>query len=97
MLDSSHIDAMLSSSKGQRPDPTTYMSQAEIDVHLAKFNVGAVRLTQTSNVERYGSAGPEGGFLMPKAEFDRLINEIGGDLGQLENRLGLNPSDLSFS
>ncbi|WP_200881853.1 DUF6862 domain-containing protein, partial [Nitrincola sp. A-D6] len=95
LLSPSQINAILSSPKGQRPDPSTYMSQAEINAHLAKFDDGAVRLTLTSNVERYGNAGPDGGFLMPKSEFDRLVNETGGDLVQLEHRLGLNPGDLT--
>ncbi len=88
-------DEIVATPGGSRPDPSTYMSQAEIDAHLALFDDGAVRLTLTENVERFGNAGPDGGFLMPRAEFDRIVQETGGDLAQLEQRLGLNPGDLT--
>ena len=86
---------IISLPKGQRPDPSTYLSQAEIDAHLSLFDDGAIRITPTANVSSYGNAGPNGGFVLPKSELDRLITETGGDPVKLEQALGLNPGDLS--
>lgn len=88
-------DDILETAKGARPDPSTYMSRAQIDEHLALFDDGAVRITDLSAIEKYGTAGPPGGFVMPKADFDRLVAESGGDLRKLEDALGLNAGSLS--
>jgi len=32
---------------------------------------------------------------MPRSEFNRIVSETGGDLGQIEIRLGLNTGDLT--
>ena len=90
-LSQTKIDEILATPKGQRPDPSTYMSQAEIDEHLARFDNGAVRFRDTA----YDSAGPPGGFVMPRDEFERMVEETGGDLSQIEDRLGLTPGHLS--
>ncbi len=64
-------DFIISLPKGGRPDPLAYMSQADIDGHLALFNDGAVRFTSRSAVERYGTAGNSEAFVMPKCHIPR--------------------------
>ncbi|MCG7626001.1 hypothetical protein MHM97_21805 [Epibacterium sp. Ofav1-8] len=89
------IKEIVGTPKGQRPDPSTYMSKAEIDEHLAKFDDGAVRVTPASAIDQYGTAGPPGGFVMPKSEFDNLVQKSGGNLANIEKRLGLDAGSLS--
>ncbi|WP_433916015.1 hemagglutinin repeat-containing protein [Pectobacterium jejuense] len=88
-LSPSKINEIVNTPKGQRPDPSTYMSKAEIDAHLAKFDDGAVRFTSMNDVKKYGTLGPNNGFVMPKSEFDKLIKESSGNLRVVEQKLGL--------
>jgi filamentous hemagglutinin len=81
--------------KLERPDPTAYLSEAEIDAHLNLFNSGAVRVTPTANISKYGTAGPDGGFVLPKSELARIMQETGGDAAKIERALGLNDGDLT--
>ncbi|MDO5969242.1 hypothetical protein Q4Q35_05425 [Flavivirga aquimarina] len=81
--------------KGSRPNPNTYLDPQYISNHLAKFDDGAVRFTKQSNIDTYGTLGPNDAFTMPKSEYDNLIAETGGDLAQIETKLGLNPGDLT--
>ena len=94
-LSDEKIREILDTPRGQRPDPSTYMTKAEIDEHLAKFDEGAVRITPASAIDQYGSAGPPGGFVIPKSEFDDMLRESGGDLTHIETRLGLDAGTLS--
>ena len=71
------------------PEPSSYLSQEYITNHLAKFDDGAVRFTSREAFEKYGTLGPDGGFALPKSELDRLLTETGGDLRQIESKLGL--------
>jgi len=89
------VDQMVSTPKGERPDPSTYMSQTEIDAHLTQFEGGVTKIKASAPS---GIEGPPGGtFVMPKAEADRLIAEAGGDVRQLEKLLGLKSGDLGAS
>ena len=84
------------SSKLTRPDPSTYMSQADIDAHLSLFDEGAVRFTSRSTIDAEGTIGsPTGTFVMPKKEFDDLLVETGGNLELVEKRLGLTGGQLT--
>ncbi|NJM24268.1 MAG: hypothetical protein HC859_00730 [Bacteroidia bacterium] len=85
----------LNDPKGSRPDPSEYLSQNYIDNHIAKFDDGAVRFTTQSKIDQYGTLGNKEAFTMTKSEFDDIVNETGGDLAQIEQRLGLNPGDLT--
>ncbi|WP_318840425.1 hemagglutinin repeat-containing protein [Pectobacterium polaris] len=96
-LSQSEINEIVNIPKGQRPDPSTYMSKAEMDAHLAKFEDGAVRFTSMSDVKKYGTLGPDNGFVMPKSEFDKLIKESSGNLRIIEKRLGLESGYLGNS
>ena len=88
------LDA-LNKPKGSRPDPSTYLDKDYIDNHLAKFDDGAVRFTKQSSIDKYGTLGSKEAFTMPKSEFDDLFAETGGDLAQIETKLGLNAGDLT--
>ncbi|MCW8915457.1 MAG: DUF637 domain-containing protein, partial [Magnetovibrio sp.] len=79
-----------------RPDPSTYMSDADIDAHLSLFDEGAVRLTSKEIIDVKGTIGPSSGtFVMPKSEFDNLIIDTAGDLTLIEKRLGLSSGQLT--
>ncbi|RNM05341.1 hypothetical protein [Dickeya undicola] len=73
------------------------MSKAEIDAHLAKFDDGAVRFASMDDVKKYGTLGPDNGFVMPKSEFDKLIKESSGNLRVVEQKLGLESGYLGNS
>ncbi|WP_338803383.1 hypothetical protein WDV76_14585 [Xenorhabdus griffiniae] len=91
------INKILSIEKGHRPDPTTYMPKAAIDAHLSKFDDGAIRFTSMNDVKRFGTIGPDKGFVMPKSEFDKLMAESKGNLSIVEEKLGLTKGYLSNS
>ncbi|SLM63231.1 VENN motif pre-toxin domain-containing protein [Dickeya aquatica] len=96
-LSQSKINEIVNTPKGQRPEPSTYMSKAEIDSHLAKFDDGAVRFASMDDVKKYGTLGPDSGFVMPKSEFDKLIKESSGNLRVVEQKLGLESGYLGNS
>lgn len=73
------------------------MSKAEIEAHLAKFDDGAVRFTSKSGISKHGTYGPDGGFVIPKSEFERVMLESKGDLRIVEQKLGLDKGYLSNS
>ncbi|MCX8575547.1 hypothetical protein J3U35_06775 [Gilliamella sp. B2717] len=73
------------------------MSKAEIGAHLAKFDDGAVRFTSKSGISKHGTYGPDGGFVIPKSEFERVMFESKGDLRIVEQKLGLDKGYLSNS
>jgi hypothetical protein len=89
-LDQATIDRIKAIPKGSRPDPSTYMSQDQIDEHLAKFDKGASRFMTQSNLAKYGPSQRDGtSFTMPGSEADALIAKANGDPNALEDALGL--------
>ena len=94
-LSREQFDEILDRPKGDRPSPNEYLDQDFIDAHLELFDEGAVRFTSQDAIDRFGSAGPDSGFVLPKSEYDRLLAETGGDLMALEDALGLDPGFLS--
>lgn len=91
------VREILDTPKPVRPDPSTYLSPERIAAHLRPFEEsGAIRFTPQSSIDRYGTLGPpDGGFIMPRADFERLVEETGGDLGRIEARLQLEPGTLT--
>lgn len=91
------FDQIVATPKGSRPDPSTYMSQADIDAHLQPFrDTGAVRFTQRADFDQYNTIGPPGPtFAIPRSEFDAVMQRTGGDLGKVETELGLDPGTLT--
>jgi filamentous hemagglutinin len=79
----------------RRPDPSTYLTKDQISAHLAKFDDGAIRFTSRSSHAKYGTLGPEGGFVMPAKEFSDLVRATKGDLKLVEKKLGLDPGTLA--
>ncbi len=89
-------DLLASKANGETlPDPSSYMSQSEIDAHLAQFSEGAVRFSTRSNLDEYGTAGGGDAFVMPKSEFDQIVADAGGDMSVVEQRLNLDTGSLS--
>jgi len=93
----SKFDEVRDTPKGQRPDPSTYMSQKDIDAHLQPFREhGAVRVTSRQGIKDFGTIGPKDGtFVMPANEFKALVDRSGGDLSKVEQELGLEPGALT--
>lgn len=101
-----YVDGAISNTKakeiintphGQRPDPSTYMTESEIGAHLAKFDDGAIRFTSKSKYDQYGTYGTSDAFVMPKSDFERVMKESKGDLRVVEQKLGLDKGYLSGS
>ncbi|NMH66674.1 hemagglutinin repeat-containing protein [Shewanella salipaludis] len=88
------LEDIIMTPKGKRPEPSEYMTQTQIDEHLTKFDEGAIRFTSKSGIEDYGTLGPDGGFVMPKSEFDSLVVQANGDLRVVEEKLGLSKGYL---
>lgn len=83
-------DEILAMEKGDRPDPSDYLSPEYIQSHMDKFHDGAARFMPESNLEKYGIAQRDGtSFVMPKTEADALIDATRGDPRALERALGL--------
>ena len=81
---------VLKTSKGSRPDPSSYLPESYIDNHLAKFDDGASRFMPKSNLDTYGPGQKDGtSFVLPKSKADELIAKAGGDKRLLEDSLGL--------
>ena len=89
------VQDIIDAGRGNRPAPSTYMSSSQIIEHLAKFDDGAVRFTLRSGAEKYGTLGPQGGFTMPASEFNQLLEETGGNLARVEQKLGLDAGTLA--
>ena len=94
-LSEAKITEILETPKGERPLPETYLSQAYRDAHLAQWDQGAVRITSRSQLVRYGTLGPEGGFTVPAGQFRSVLQRTGGDLSKIETELGLTAGQLS--
>lgn len=80
------INKIVSTPKGLRPDPTTYMTASQIESHLALFDEGAVRFFTPS---QGGAIGPKDAFVFPKSYLDDLYSSTGGNIRAIENQLGL--------
>lgn len=76
--------------KGTRPDPATYMSDAQIKSQLSQFEDGATKFMTKANVDKYGPAQRDGtSFVLTKSEADQLLAKTNGDKRAMEQALGL--------
>lgn len=93
----STVRDIVNTPNGSRPAPSTYMSDTQIAAHLKPFQEsGAVRFTSRADINSYGTLGPANGtFTIPRSELDRVVTETGGDLAQIEQKLGLEAGTLS--
>lgn len=91
-------DEILAMERGERPDPSEYLSPQFIHHHLEQFSDGAARFMPQSNLERYGIGQVDGTtFVMPKHEADGLLELSKGDPGALERALGLPEGFLEYN
>ncbi|WP_300976273.1 RHS repeat-associated core domain-containing protein [Alkalimonas sp.] len=76
--------------KGTRPEPSTYLPQSYIDLHLQQFSGGASRFMTKTNLDKYGPGQRDGtSFVMPSSEADLLMAQAAGDPSKLADSLGL--------
>jgi hypothetical protein len=79
------IKEILDTPKGQRPDPTSYMSEAQIKAHLEKFEDGVVRIGPSAPT---GTLGRTETWVLPKKIADEAVGKSKGDPRELERLLG---------
>lgn len=89
------LDAVQALPRGSRPAVETYMTAGQRAAHLAQFDGGVVRVTSRAAVGKYGTLGPQGGFVTSLADFRAIVREARGDLRVVERRLSLDPGTLS--
>ncbi len=94
-LTPSQIDDIIKAPKGQRPNPSTYLSQEYIDQHLDLFRGGATKFYAKAPTGEVGP--PDGTFVMPTSIADDLIKQANGDIHILEQLLGLDSGTLGKS
>ena len=83
--------------RGNRPDPSEYLSQEFIGNHLGKFDDGATRFMISKNYDMYGIGQRDGTtFVMPTNEVNALIQAADGDPIALAKSLGM-PEDFFLS
>jgi hypothetical protein len=85
---------ILSIQKGQRPLPETYLDANYITNHLAKFDDGIGRVSTRANFDEFGTLGGDNSFVLPRNELIQILDETGGNVREIERRLGMNPGDL---
>ena len=85
----------MSTPKGSRPNPSTYLSQEYIDAHLAQFDDGASIIMTKEQYINYvkGNANigiPSDGtqFVMPKNYCDEIATTANGNISVYEKSLG---------
>ena len=86
VLDESKINEILSTPKGSRPDPKTYLSQEYIDNHLSYFQDVVTKIKSKAPTDTEGVG--LGTFVMPKSVADEVIAKADGDVSNLEKLLG---------
>ncbi|WBY09459.1 hypothetical protein PIB19_09220 [Sphingomonas sp. 7/4-4] len=96
-LPESKVREILDAPKPTRPAPSTYLSPEQIAAHLKPFEeTGAIKFTPKKTLDDYGTLGPpDGGFVVSRREFEQLIEETGGDLAKVEDKLQLRPGELT--
>ncbi len=88
-------DTITSIPKGERPDPTTYLSQEFINEHLAQFENGASIIMTKEQYINYVKGNSQIGipsdgtqFVMPKNYCDEIATKANGDISVYEKLLG---------
>lgn len=94
-LTKAQINAIINIPQGQRPDPSTYLSQEYIDQHLAMFQHGVSKISPQMP---HGTVGPpQGTYVMPASVADEVIRLSNGNPRTLEKLLGLDDNWLGSS
>lgn len=94
-LEIEKIISILSTEKGKRPAPETYLSKKYIRNHLKKFNNGVSMVMGLESYNKYvvhaekiGRA--DGCFVMPKYVCDEIDKKFNGDISVYETSLSFN-------
>ncbi len=93
-LDQETIDKILSIPKGERPDPSTYLSQDYIDKHLSQFQDGGAYVMTRDQYDMFVDGklniGREDNtlFITSKGYLDAIESSANGDLSVFEEKLG---------
>jgi hypothetical protein len=77
--------------KGERPDPSTYLTKSYQDAHAALFKDGAVRIQPSAPT---GTIGRTETWVFPKSIADDAIAKSGGNVRVMEQLLGLDEGYL---
>ena len=91
-LTRAQIDDIIKMPRGQRPNPSIYLTKEYIDHHLSQFKDGVTKFRAQAPK---GTVGPlEGTFVFPSSYADDMIKQANGDIRVLEQLLGFDPGDL---
>lgn len=80
--------------KGERPDPSTYLTKSYQEAHAELFKDGAVRIQPNAPT---GTIGRTETWVFPKSLADDAIAKSGGDVRVMEELLGLPDGYLEAS
>ena len=92
-LDEPTVSSITAKPRGQRPDPSYYLSQNYIQNHIRYFRDGVTKFYPAK--PNYPEIGPpEGVYVMPTWLADVILEEANGDIRLLEKRIGYAPGSL---
>lgn len=85
-----NFEKIIATPKGDRSNPSEYLSPGYISDHIAQFEDGATRFMTESNLKKYGIGQRDGtAFVMPKNQADKMLSTTKGNAQALEDALGL--------
>ncbi len=84
-LDERKTNEILNIQKGNRPDPSTYLSKEYINKHLSMFRNGVTKIKSKAPIDTEGVG--IGTFVIPKSVADDVISKANGDVSKLEELL----------
>ena len=91
-LDKPTVSSITAKPRGQRPDPSSYLSQNYIQNHIRYFRDG---VTKFYAIAPEGEVGPSTGtFVMPTWLADKILKIADGDVALLERLIGYTPGGL---
>ena len=85
-LTKEQINAIINIPKGQRPDPSTYLTQEYINRHLDMFRNGVTKFYAKAPTSTVGP--PDGTFVFPSSFANDIISQANGNVTVLEQLLG---------
>ncbi len=101
-LTKSKIEDIVNTHKGNRPDPSSYLSQEYIDVHLAQFDDGVSIIMTKEQYINYVKGNSSIGipvdgtqFILPKNYCDDIAGKAAGDIDYYEKALGFDAGHFS--
>ncbi|MBU3102433.1 MULTISPECIES: hypothetical protein [Clostridium] len=100
-LDKVKMDEIVSMSKGSRPQPSTYLSNDYMQLHLKQFENGGSFVMTKQQYMRFVEGNPYIGcpdntqFIAPKDFMDKIDNTAKGDISVYEKKLGFDDGHFS--